>query len=249
VRQIRRAPPGRAEILRLVATGLILLGINYALIYWGAQFIPSGLTAILQAATPIFALALGWLLGSERVTVPKVVGLTAGLAGIVTIFGAEARVSGGVALAGSAAVLGGAFCVALAYVAVKTYSKRQPPLVVMAVQVGAAVVPMTVAALTLEGAPSPTAWSAASWTALLYLALVGSVAAFCANYWLLQRIDASSMLMMGIAEVPIAVVLGAVFLSERLPPLTLAGAALVLAGVAATLPRAAARGGRAGEGQ
>jgi drug/metabolite transporter (DMT)-like permease len=37
--------------------------------------------------------------------------------------------------------------------------------------------------------------------------------------------------MMGVAEVPIAVGLGAVFLGERLPPGTLAGAASVLVGV------------------
>ena len=43
------------------------------------------------------------------------------------------------------------------------------------------------------------------------------------------------MLMMGIAEVPIAVGLGAVVLGERLPVLTLAGAALALVGVACVL--------------
>lgn len=239
---LRRASLGAVEVSRLVVTGLILLGVNYALLYWGAQFIPSGLTAILQAATPVFALGLGWLLGSERITAAKLAGLAAGIAGVVTIFGAEARVSSGMALARSAAVLGGAFCVAFAYVAVKTYSKQQPPLVVMAVQLGAAVVPMAIAAVAVEGAPRPAEWTAASWTAMLYLALVGSGVAFWANYWLLQRIDASSLLMMGIAEVPIAVLLGVVFLSERLPPLTLAGAALILAGVAAMLPRKAGRG-------
>lgn len=241
LRELRLARLAPRELSRVVATGLMLLGVNYALIYWGAQFIPSGLTAILQAATPVFALALGWLLGSERVTVAKVAGLAAGIAGIVTIFGAEARASGEAAMLGSAAVLGGAFFVALAYVTVKTYSSALRPVPVMTIQIAAAVGPMWIAALVLEGMPAVSAWTAVSWTALLYLALVGSVAAFWANYWLLQRIDTSSMLMMGIAEVPIAVVLGAGFLSERLPPLTLAGAALVLIGVVAVLPRAAGR--------
>ena len=62
----------------------------------------------------------------------------------------------------------------------------------------------------------------------VYLALVGSLAAFWVNYWLLQRIDASALLFMGIVEAPIAAGLGAVVLGERLDAATYAGAALVL---------------------
>jgi len=51
------------------------------------------------------------------------------------------------------------------------------------------------------------------------------------NYWLLARMDASAMLMMGVAEVPIAVLLGAAFLKERLPGGTFVGGACVLVAV------------------
>jgi drug/metabolite transporter (DMT)-like permease len=234
-RQARAASLTRRDTQRLVATGLLLLGVNYALVFWGVQFIPSGLGAILQATSPVFALALGWLLGSEAVSLAKVFGLAAGLAGVVTIFGAEARVSGADAVVGSAAVLSGALCVAAAYVFVKTYSSQVRPLPVMAVQTLAAIVPLASAALILEGVPEPATWSGASWAALLYLALVGSVVAFWLNYWLLQRLDTSAMLMMVVAQVPISVLLGAVFLGERLSLATLAGAALVLTGVVAVL--------------
>ena len=57
--------------------------------------------------------------------------------------------------------------------------------------------------------PLAAPWSAASIVAVLYLALGGSVLAFWLNYYLLNRIDASAMLMMGMAEVPIAMALGA----------------------------------------
>jgi drug/metabolite transporter (DMT)-like permease len=55
--------------------------------------------------------------------------------------------------------------------------------------------------------------------------------------------DASAMLMMGVAEVPIAIGLGAVVFGERLPSGTLVGGVCVLAAVAAALkgtPRTAA---------
>jgi drug/metabolite transporter (DMT)-like permease len=62
----------RRDLTNIAATGLLLLGVNYGLVFWGAQFIPSGLVAILQATTPVLALALGWCLGSERVNAVKV---------------------------------------------------------------------------------------------------------------------------------------------------------------------------------
>src|ERR1700716_4107964 len=50
---IRRVPlPGQARDWSVIGVaGILLLGVNYALLFWGAQFIPSGLTAVLQAVT------------------------------------------------------------------------------------------------------------------------------------------------------------------------------------------------------
>jgi drug/metabolite transporter (DMT)-like permease len=71
----------------------------------------------------------------------------------------------------------------------------------------------------------------------MYLALCASVLAFWLNYWLLARMDASAMLMMGVAEVPVAIALGAVVIGERLPPGTLVGGLVVLAAIVVGLTR------------
>lgn len=219
----------------LAVAGLLLLGVNYGLLFWGTQFIPSGLAAILQAMTPVFALAFGWCLGSERASPLKVVGLMAGIAGIGAIFSAEARVSGFEAILGGLAVLAGSAFVALSYVTVKTYGTHLHPIDISTIQILVALVPLACVALLLEGAPGWAAWSARGWSALLYLAIGGSVIAFGMNYWLLRRMDTTPMLMMGVAEVPIAVLLGAALLDERLSRLTLAGTALALMGVTCVL--------------
>jgi drug/metabolite transporter (DMT)-like permease len=223
------------DLARIVAAGLLLLGVNYGLTFWGAQFIPSGLAAILQALTPVLALAFGWCAGSETVGAGKVLGLIAGVVGVATIFSAEASLSGPQAILGAGAVLAGAACVALAYVAVKTRTTPLQPVDITTIQIAAAVVPLAILALLVEGPPVPARWPLTAWSALLYLAIGGSVVAFWMNYWLLRRMDTSAMLMMGVAEVPIAIGLGAAILDERLPALTLAGASVALAGVAAVL--------------
>jgi drug/metabolite transporter (DMT)-like permease len=102
----------------------------------------------------------------------------------------------------------------------------------------AGLIPLSVAGLLIEGSPLQSPWTAEAVGALLYLALGASGLAFSLNYWLLQRMDASAMLMMGVAEVPIAVALGALLLGERLPPGALLGGACILTGVVLMLARA-----------
>jgi len=229
-----RMVSGRDGVL-LALTGLLLLGVNYGLLFWGAQFIPSGLVAILQSCTPVLALVFGGLLKSESVTRLKLLAVVLGVAGVTIIFGTEASASGSAALAGSLAVFAGSLCVALAYVGVKTFGHHVPVTMVAALQSVAGLVPLACLAFAVEGAPHPALWSAGSWVALLYLSLVASVVAFWLNYWLLARMDASAMLMMGVAEVPIAIGLGAVVFGERLPSGTLLGGGCVLAAVIAAL--------------
>ena len=225
----------RGELAHIGGAGVLLLGINYALIFWGTQFVPSGLVAILQATTPLTALAFGALLGSERITLPKVLAVVTGILGVTIIFGTEARASGRDAIVGSIAVFGGATCVGLAYVWVKTFARHVSTSTVTAVQALAGFVPLTALALVREAPPAPATWSPSAWISVLYLGLVASVAAFWLNYWLLKRMDTSAMLMMGVAEVPIAVALGAAVFGERIPSGTLLGAVCVVMAVVATL--------------
>jgi drug/metabolite transporter (DMT)-like permease len=231
----RRTSLGWRDTATLILSGVLLLGINYALVFWGAQFVPSGLVAILQSGTPVLALACGWVLGSETVNTRKILALAAGVLGVTIIFGAERHASGGATLRGSAAVLGGSACVALAYVWLKTYGRHFPRTSVTALQSLGGLLPLACLGWFVEGPPAVAGWSTTTWVALLYLALAASVLAFWLNYWLLERMDASAMLMMGVAEVPIAILLGAVVFGERLPAGTLLGGTFVLAGVIAGL--------------
>ncbi len=222
---------GSIDVRRVAAAGLLLLGVNYSLLFWGAQFIPSGLVAILQSGTPLLALAFACAVGQERVTARKLFTFILGVVGVTLIFGSEVLTSGRAAMTGVAAVLGSSACVASAYVWMKSYRGRIPPLAMTTIQSGAAVLPLLCLGLLTDGVPTPARWSAAAWTALLYLAVAASVVAFWLNYWLLARMDASAMLMMGVAEVPIAVLLGAAILGERLPAGTFVGGTCVLVAV------------------
>src|SRR3954471_6785073 len=51
----------QSDRLVLIGSGILLLGVNYALVFWGARVLPSGLVAVIQSATPLWGLAFAAL--------------------------------------------------------------------------------------------------------------------------------------------------------------------------------------------
>jgi drug/metabolite transporter (DMT)-like permease len=228
---LRREPLPRAprDWLLIAGTGVLLLGLNYAFLYWGAQYITSGLSALLQAATPAFGLAFAHLLSAdERFTRWQIGGLAVGVAGVGVIFADQLQVTPA-AFRGCLAVTASALCVALGYVVVKKHGARLQPIELITGQMLVGLVPLLAVALAREGNPLAARWTTPAIAAVLYLALAGSVTAFWLNYWLLKRIGATKVLVMSIVEPPIAVVLGAIVLGEAIPSGALLGGACILA--------------------
>lgn len=229
----RRMPlPRDARDLRSVAvTGLLLLGLNYGLVFWGAQHIPSGLTAVLQASTPAFGVVfVAYYLPKERVTFLKLFALAVGIAGVAIIFSDQLRIAGWISVLGCLAVAGGALCVAYSYVLVKAYVGHLNPIVLATGQMLCGMIPLLIIGLAAEGNPFKFRWTTTAVASLLYLALAGSIAAFALNYWLLKRMDAMKIMLMSIVEPPLAVMLGVLVLGERLTGRALWGSGCVLLG-------------------
>ena len=229
-------PQGRSEWRLVLSTGFVLLGINYALLNWGIQYISSGLTAVLQAMTPVFGFVFAHLLlHDERISAWKGLALAVGVGGVGIIFWDQMAAGGGRPVLGSIAVTGSAVCVAVAYVVMKRRGASLDPSVILAGQLVAGAVPLAFYSRIVEGDPSGFQWSRTALLSGLYLALLGSVAGGWLNYWLLKRIGATRLLSMGLIEPLIAVVLGAIFLGERLTVRTTLGGVCILVAVGVVL--------------
>ena len=226
----RPLPRRRQDWMLIGTTGFLLLGLNYALLYWGAQYITSGLSAVLQAVTPAFGLVFAHvLLDDERFTAWQASGLLLGVAGVAAIFADQLHVTGRAAFLGCLAVTASALCVALGYVVVKKHGTHLRPIELTTGQMIVGLVPLLAIVFTREGNPFAVRWTTPAIVSLLYLALAGSVTAFWLNYWLLPRIGATKLLAMSLVEPLIAVVLGAIVLQEALPAGTLLGGSCILA--------------------
>jgi drug/metabolite transporter (DMT)-like permease len=231
---VRHVPlPRRARDWYVVAVaGILLLGVNYALMYWGTQFIPSGLAAVLQAITPAFALAFGhFLLPDEPFTVKAFTAIAIGIAGVSLISWDQLHISGRQALLGCAAITTGSACVGFAYVFVKAHGRHLRPEVLTCGQMLCAAVPMLGVAALRDGNPLHLHWTPLAIGCLLYLSLAASVGATWLNYWLLERMSATALLSMALVEPLIAALLGAVFLHERITLNAMLGGVLVLCSI------------------
>src|SRR3954471_18366016 len=79
------------EIWRAFAMlGLLNNVVPFSLIFWGQTHIPSGLAAILNATTPLFTVLVAHVAtADEKLNAARVVGLAAGLAGVVAMIGPD----------------------------------------------------------------------------------------------------------------------------------------------------------------
>ncbi|HEX8499049.1 MAG TPA: EamA family transporter [Pyrinomonadaceae bacterium] len=239
----RRAslPRGRAEWGLIAKTGVLAFALNYGLLFWGEQHISSGLAALLQATIPVFGMLLAHpYLPGERLNARKLAGALLGVVGVGVIFSSQLGAEGGKAVWGSAAVLTGAVFVAYANVLVKARAARLDAAVLSAGQMGCGFVVLAATGLLFEGNPLGFRWTRLAVGCLLYLTLVGSVAAFLLFYWLVRNVDVTKTMLIALVTPLAAVLLGVLALGEEVTWRTLAGGALIMSGIGVVMLR---RGG------
>lgn len=231
-------PRTRADFALIAVTGVLAFALNYGLLFWGEQYVSSGLAALLQTTIPAFGLVLAHLhLPGERLTAVKAAGVALGIAGVGVIFSNQLSVAGSKALWGSAAIVVGAACVAYSNVLVKARGRKLDPAVLAAGQMLCGMAPLILAGAAFEGNPLSFRWTRLAVLSLLYLTLLGSVVAFMLYYWLVRHMDVTKTMLISLVTPFVAVLLGMAVLGEQLSWRTLAGAALIMCGIALVITR------------
>jgi drug/metabolite transporter (DMT)-like permease len=214
-----------------LSLGVLTIGIPFALIYWGQQYIPTGLSSILFGAFPFCVAVLSHLmLRDEPMTVSKLIAIVLGFAGVVIIYYTESTIATSLGFLGMTAVLVSVLLQALALVLIKKHGEPVSPLSMNFVGMAMGGIMVLLLSVAVEGGRTVT-WTMPAVLSLAYLTLVGSVVTFVAYYWLLKKIDAVYVSLSSFINPIVAVVLGAVALGERLPATVFTGAALVMAGL------------------
>lgn len=225
-------PKGGAEWRLIAFTGVLQFSFNYSTVFWAEQHISSGLAAVLQAMIPVFGLLLAWIfLPDERITKLKIFAVCLGVAGVAVIFIEQLRVDTWAAFAGCAAIVVGAYCAAQASILIKAKGGKMHPAAMVFGQMICGLPLIVLYSLLQEGSPLSYRWSWRAIICLLYLTVIGTIAAFWLYYLLLSRIESTKAMMIALVTPLIAVIMGWVFLGETLPIETFAGGALIMASI------------------
>jgi drug/metabolite transporter (DMT)-like permease len=243
------AKPSPDQWRHAIATGALLLVGGNGLVMWAERSIPSGLTALLIALTPIWFALLDWLRPhGTRPQFKTIVGIVIGFIGVILLVnGRGAAVHEANHWWGVLALIGAG----IAWASGSLYSKYTPnsasPWMSAAAQMICGGAGLLLVGLLL-GEPFRTAWSQVSgrslW-ALAYLIVFGAWIGFSAYVWLLKATTPARVSTYAYVNPVIAVFLGWAFLNESVTAHMLWGALVILVGVITiTVPGTANGNGR-----
>lgn len=235
----RRYPTDRNTLVSLVLLGIVNTGLPFTLLAWGEQTVESGLTSILQAITPLFALLIAhFAFADERITPMKIVGISISFAGILVLTRLDNLTSLG-DLGGEIAILVASLCYGIG----TNFSRRMlrergiDSIVVSTVTMtGATAFTFVLMYLVpLIGERAPVAISSLSGEVLQIMFVLGFLNTFIAYlmfYSVIGKLGGARASMVTYVVPVVAITLGAVFLNEVIDARLLFGSFLILLGLA-----------------
>jgi drug/metabolite transporter (DMT)-like permease len=238
----RHGWPSRRQWLDYALIGVLLLAGGNALVMWAEKTLSSGIAALIVATVPMWITFLDGLRpGGQPWTVRVWVGTLIGLLGVALV----ARPEGGVQPGHWMAVI--ALLVAsVSWTIGSLYSQsvpaRLPLFSASAVEMvaGSAVLFLESRLVGEDLATIATA-SPATWGALAYLAVFGSLLGFTAFAYCLNELPASTVGTYAYVNPVVAVLLGRLLLGEPVSAGLVSGGALILLAVLLTTMRRPAR--------
>jgi drug/metabolite transporter (DMT)-like permease len=222
----------RTDALLATVLGLFPFALTYGLIYWGEQYIPSGLAAVEFGVLPLYVALLGAvLLPDQPLSARVIAGVLVAIGGLSLAFlesvdlgHAEHAVAGAAALA--AAPMGAA----IGNISIKLRAEELDPVVLNGwAMLGGGVALLVVSAIGETW--GEFAWTGESLGSIAYLALIGSAVPFVALTVLLRHITAQAMSFLAMLLPFGALAFGAAIYDEAITARAVGGAALVAAGL------------------
>jgi drug/metabolite transporter (DMT)-like permease len=214
--------------------GFLNNALPFVLLVWSETKISSGLASILNATTPVFSVLIAHFYSAdERLTWNKGFGVFFGLLGVLVLMGPSMLVT-----AGGGELLPELACLftALIYALAGIYGRRfkdLPPLSVATGQLTASTAMLLPLALVVDHPWTLSNPSLQAWQAIIGLAVLSTALAYIIFFRLLASAGATNVLLVTLLVPISAVLLGVLFLNEAFTLETLAGMALIGAGLAA----------------
>ena len=226
-----RHPLRRADIPKLILIAICGITFNQFFFIAGLDRTSVAHMAVFISLTPVMVLIIAAVIGQERITVPKLIGMLTAMAGVLSI---EFTQTGESRLATPLGDLYAFLCTlsfSIYTVAGRDVASRYGSVPVNTLMYGIGSLTLLPVAWIDRGSFHFSQISAAGWWSLMYMVVFSSVLAYLIYYYALMHIPASRVAAFTYAEPVLAALLGFLILGEPVTWMLAIGGALVLAGV------------------
>ncbi len=219
-------PRGR-EFMGAILFGMIGSGFKFALLYWALETLNPAMSMIILALVPLMTFLLACLHKQEKFRWKALIGSLIALAGIGVVF--RNQLSTHAPFLPILAVVGAAVCCAESNILIKAIPHSHP-ITTNAIGVTTGAVILFILSALMREMPSMPSLPA-TWGAMVFLTLFGSVAVFALTLYVIKKWTASASAYMYVLFPFITIGMGAWLAKESISLSLILGAVLVLAGV------------------
>jgi drug/metabolite transporter (DMT)-like permease len=225
--------PVRQQWFASIVLAVLFFLIGHGTLHWAQQTLPSGMAAILVATEPIFVAIIVMVTGRTRITLSLLLGVLLGLGGVALIFGADVRAGRSEVLSSLVVLIGTAsWAIGMVYSRSAALHPDNRMAAAMSLLAGAVLLFL---GGTVTGEIAQLHFSAISvksLLSLLYLAVAGSLVAYSAYFWLLNRFPPTLVATHTYVNPLVALALGWAIAGEVLAPRVVFGGLVVIAAIA-----------------
>jgi drug/metabolite transporter (DMT)-like permease len=236
--RLRGTPgPTLREWRSLAIIGVLMFSVTYGALFWGEQFVPSGITSVLEATLPLFTVLLEvFVLRQQKFSWRMMVAVAVGFCGVALMMLKTGPRGFGVFPC--LVILGGSASWTLGAVLTRSLTLPKSRIVTAGAEMmlgGGLLLVLSLATGELHPFPAIPLKAA---VALVYLIVAGSLIGFTAFVWLLARMPASRVASHAFVNPVVAIALGYFVASEEITLRMLLGAGLVVGSVVLTMKEA-----------
>ncbi|MEJ2542535.1 MAG: DMT family transporter [Calditrichaceae bacterium] len=216
----------------LLTFSVINFTVSYALVYWGEQYINSGLTSILFSVMPFYTAIISIkILPSEQITMKKMAGIIIGFLGVVLIFSDQLYFTHPFSLYGMIAVL-----LSPAFSAWGTLLGKKARTSYHAITLNTLPVFYTGLSFMLIHLlfehHVDFEYTTSSVLSMAYLGIMGTAVAFALYFWLLKSVSAVTMSLITYITPPMALLWGWIIYDETITLRLILGMLVIFSGIA-----------------
>jgi len=229
--RLRRLPlPWHLHARNVYLVSGISMFIAMSLVYWSAQFIPSGWISVIFGLSPIITSAFASvILRENNLTAGRLIGMLLGLSGLAVVF-SEGLTLTDAAWMGVTGVTIGTVSHALGAVLLQKLKTDLPAISITAGSLIVATPFFVMNFMLMQSWPEHI--STQTMLSIIYLALLGSAVGFPLYFYLLKNLNAERVALIALITPVTALLVGALFNDEVISTRVWLGTALILSGLA-----------------